>query len=412
MIVLVAISYQSCDSKLNIDKPTTFIKYIGGHGNQTGIDMTTDAEGGIYILGSTTSVDSAQQLYIVKANQDGNVVWEQVYGGAGDETPKDIELMSDGNLAIVADVTDSGERDFQIYVLNASDGTLIMTGNGGTTGKPDYANSITQTTDGFIVASYIDEGVFKTGWVRRFHTDLVEFGGEWTSDINQFEGASGHDVIPVKVFQSGTVFYTFGYTNSTADGGGPDYNVLITATNDLNGLLRVFVPKGTSAASDERVTTVTKVPGGAGFVISGYSTTGSTQELFMLRVVGALEVPTTTPDIISVAPKNISSGLSSASSASFASTFPSASSGFYVLGEKNSTGNSDLYLTRVDNIINPVWTAPDARVFGGAGNDVAGALAEANDGSVLICGTMVLGDALGQQKIVLMKLNTQGMLGN
>jgi len=408
---LVAIGFQDCDSTGNIDKPTAFIKYIGGHGNQTGVDMVIDAEGSVYILGSTTSIDSAQQIYVVKTNLEGNVIWEQIFGGAGDEAPKDIEVMSDGNLAIVADVTEDHERDFVIYLLTAAEGTQIMKGKGGTNGKPDYANSITQTTDGFIVASYIDEGAFKTGWVRRFHQDLVEFGGEWTSDINQFDGASGHDVVPVKIFQaSPSVFYTFGYTNSTADNGGPDYNVLITATNNLNSLIRVFVPKGISASSDERVTSVSKVPGGAGFVISGYSTNGGAQELFMLRVVGSLETPTTTADIISVPPKDISSGLSNASS-SWASTSPSTSSGFLVLGERNSTGNSDLYLTKVDNTIAAAWPDPGAQVFGGVGNDLAGAVAEAGDGTILVCGTMVLGDALGQQKIVLMRLNREGMLG-
>src|SRR3954466_9629014 len=110
-MLLVASCYQSCDSTLNIDKPATFIKYIGGDGNQAAVDMVTNSNGEIFILGSTTNLDGKRQVYVVKTNADGIVQWEETYGDGNEENPKDLELLSTGNLAIVADRDVSGEKD-------------------------------------------------------------------------------------------------------------------------------------------------------------------------------------------------------------------------------------------------------------------------------------------------------------
>src|ERR1041385_7044144 len=154
LLSAVAILFQSCDSTLSVDKPKDFYKYIGQDGDQTGVDLVTDSDGNIYILGSSriASDSLGQQLYVVRTNSVGEVAWAKTFGDNADETPKDIEMLSDGTLVLLADRSDG---DFVIYIIDKNSGDeLKPPAIKGTPGVIDHTNSITQTTDGFVVAGY------------------------------------------------------------------------------------------------------------------------------------------------------------------------------------------------------------------------------------------------------------------
>lgn len=431
----IAIVYQSCDSTLNFEKPQTFFKYIGNDHDQSGIDLTTDADGNIYVLGSSASASDGRQVYVVRTDVNGVLQWEMTIGDPGDEIPKDIELMRNGNLVIVADRVDAttGEQDFVIYILSKEDGSLLASRVDGSPNYKDFVSTITETIDfetqtasGFITAAYRDSLGFKVGSVDRYDNSLAKFPEFlWHSPMDQLitlavgdNVPKGYDVVPVKVIQfADDRFYTFGYTNSVVDGRDliADHNFFCTVGNALNDNLTLFLPAGPDPNSNERLTEVKPVPPqyGSGFVLTGYTSDpgGSQQNLYVVRLMqdltGAkLSDPSS---YLQGDPKTVTSGLSSVSSTS-ASVYPSTKSGFLILGEENTEGNSNIFLTKVNNSFEVAWSEPHTtQVFGGIGNDSAGAVIETNDGYILICGTMILGEVNGQSKIVLMKLNPEGM---
>ncbi len=100
-------------TKLNVDNPNDFYKYIGEDGGQWGIDLVTDLDGNIYILGKTESLLDGKQIYVVKTDPRGNVLWKNTLGDRGDEEPKDIEMIAGGDLVLVSDWTNpSGQKRF------------------------------------------------------------------------------------------------------------------------------------------------------------------------------------------------------------------------------------------------------------------------------------------------------------
>ncbi|HMJ68438.1 MAG TPA: hypothetical protein VK508_06070 [Cyclobacteriaceae bacterium] len=417
-VVVAMIVFQSCDSRINIDEPQQFYKYIGSDGDQESVDLVVDAANNIYILGKTSSVSNGDQLYVVKTSPKGEVVWEKVFGDPGQEIPKDIELASNGDLVLVAERVDiaTGEQDFVIYRLNSGNGSVIGTPTtGGYPGVVDYVNTITESSDGFLVCSYSDNGPYKDGSVFRYDASLKMYPSNiWPEKVDIKDASGGYDIIPVKAVQVGPdLFYTFCYSNSKLLGDQiADYNFFIHVSNQFNGGKNDLVIPSADPLSDERLTSVSAIPAaaGSGFIMAGYTSSSGQQELYLIKVVQDLEFSSSDPNsFLQVPPRTIQTSLSPIAPTK-ASVFPSKSSGFLVLGNLNSEGNENMFLMKVDNLLAEAWSAP--QVLGGQGNDMAGAVTETSNGRILICGTMVLGDVIGQKKVVLMNLSPNGMFGD
>lgn len=428
LVILFAMLIQACDTKVNIEEPKRFYKLIGTDGDQFGVDMVIDGDDNVYILGTSTTITKGVQLYVVKTNPKGELLWEKMFGDDGDEQAKDIELTRSGDLMIVADHTDpAGERNFVIYRVSP-DGAVVGTPKvDGSGGIADYANSITETSDGFVVAGYTDNGVYKIGAIYRYDASLVP-APFWNRTIEQAEKSpsgvviAGYDVVPIKTFQvndNEDFFYTFCYSNSPLSGDQvADYNFFVNVGNEFNQQRNVYFIHSTDPNSNERLTSVAEVPVhlGGGFMMVGYtSNPGSNQQdIFAMKIVRGLAniPPSQTSQYVVGTPRAISTG-STINPLSNASVFPSnKSQGYVIIGTQNVAGNDNIYLTKIDasQTYADAWAEPHAFYsLGGEGNDLPGAVIETSDGRILLCGTMVLGKATGQRKIVLMNVNPLGM---
>src|SRR5258706_10968605 len=93
----------ACDRSSNV-KPQNknyFLKYFGGDGNQTGVDLIVNSDGTFFILGNSIQADGAtQKVYLAKANALGELINQITYGV--DMEARDFELTSDGKMAVVA----------------------------------------------------------------------------------------------------------------------------------------------------------------------------------------------------------------------------------------------------------------------------------------------------------------------
>jgi hypothetical protein len=425
MLMIAAITWQSCDSKLTIESPYEdyFVKYIGTEGFQTGVDLAVDSNGDIYLLGtSAATLRGERKVYVARTNSRGEVIWAKKIDSDGDEDARDIEVTSDGNIAIVANRTSPTlEKDFIIYLLSATDGSFARPPvTGGYPSTPDYANSITETSDGFIVSSYSEisgpSGIYRDASVFRYNRDLLIFGTSWKVKFDLLTPGGAYDLVPVKVVQAdANTFYTFCYTNAPIGLDNiPDYNFYVFVTGQQNNLIRNFLIPGLDPSHNEILTSVRAIPpqSGSGYVLAGYTSnpTSSVQDLYAVKLVQ--DLTTVTPSepntFLQSAPRAITSGISSIKTAQ-ASIYPSSSAGFLLLGLRTTEGSDDVFLTKVDNLLNETWTR--SQTFGGIGDDAPGAVMETSDGRILFCGTMVLGEVNGQQKIALIKLSPQGMFG-
>jgi len=120
------------------------------------IQQTTD--GGYIVAGSTDSFSAGlADLWILKLDASGNILWQKTYGGTNTDYGESIQQTIDGGY-IVAGYTESfgaGYADYWILKLDSSGNVIWQKTYGGT--NLDHAYSIQQTTDGgYIVAGYAE----------------------------------------------------------------------------------------------------------------------------------------------------------------------------------------------------------------------------------------------------------------
>src|SRR5260221_5148871 len=234
-----------CDTSHTVESPVNsyFLKYIGNEGNQTGVDFEVNPDGTFILLGTTREKATGDtQLYVVKADAQGNVIWENTFGGPLDEEARDIELASDGRIIILGNsyvsgsIASGGSRDILLLTLTP-DGAKInsrilayKTVIGAD--ADDDASSVTQTNDGFIVAGSSDNlshsndltsSAFKRdALMERVNDDLTKYSGTWADPPAYGQGSMN---VTTKIFQQpDNRFYAFRYAKWSQGPGGGQLN--------------------------------------------------------------------------------------------------------------------------------------------------------------------------------------------
>lgn len=95
-------------------------KSAGGTGYESARDLVQTSDGGFLVLGETNSTDGdvtsgfggTKDIWLLKLNAAGNIVWQKRYGGSGLDIGNHIELLKDGSCIIAASST-SNDGDIQ-----------------------------------------------------------------------------------------------------------------------------------------------------------------------------------------------------------------------------------------------------------------------------------------------------------
>ena len=103
---------------VNIDSTGAILweKCFGGSGYDTPRKIISIGNNEFYVLGGTGSTDGDVQsynqgngdLWVVKINGEGDLLWEKCYGSWGTEEPRDMILTADGGFALLARISASG----------------------------------------------------------------------------------------------------------------------------------------------------------------------------------------------------------------------------------------------------------------------------------------------------------------
>ncbi|MBC8047943.1 MAG: hypothetical protein H7Y00_14190, partial [Fimbriimonadaceae bacterium] len=154
--------------KLNASGDITWAKTFGGSQADIGKFVEQTSDGGYLVSGTTISNNGdvsgnhgAYDMWVLKLDDTGNIVWQNAFGGTADEEARASHQTSDGGYIIAGhansnnfDVSGNhGDRDYWIIRLNTSGDTIWTKSLGGS--YFEIANSIEQTSDcGFIVAGF------------------------------------------------------------------------------------------------------------------------------------------------------------------------------------------------------------------------------------------------------------------
>lgn len=145
----------------------TWAKTIGRSGTETGTAVKQTADGG-YIIGATSENELGPlgpDMCLIKTNSLGDTLWAKTYGGSMIDECYDVIITDDGGYVMCGkSFSFSADGDYDIYVVKVNDdGELIWSKTYGASGQNmnDIGLSIRQTADGgFIIAG---ESMFSLG---------------------------------------------------------------------------------------------------------------------------------------------------------------------------------------------------------------------------------------------------------
>lgn len=93
---------------------------LGGSSGEEAFGLTITADGGYVLTGTTSSLDGdvgeiqgLADLWVVKLDSSGELIWEQTYGGSSDERGYDIQQTMDGGF-IICGSTSSEDGDITV----------------------------------------------------------------------------------------------------------------------------------------------------------------------------------------------------------------------------------------------------------------------------------------------------------
>ena len=113
-------------AKLTLDGEPIWEKTHGGDATDQAFCVEATDDGGFLVLAETDSFGAGRRdLYVLKLDASGDLVWSQTYGGAGIEWAKDLIPVSDGAFLLVGE-TDSFGESFDAYVIKVDENGDIL----------------------------------------------------------------------------------------------------------------------------------------------------------------------------------------------------------------------------------------------------------------------------------------------
>lgn len=410
---MIAVFLITCDTESNVAPgfPDFFIKYYGGNGDQSGVDIAQDAQGNFLLLGNSEN-SKGKKFFVVKIDSAGRILDQKYFGDPNlliDEVAVDIEPSYDGNFIIAVQKRVSAtERDIKLIQISSQLAGLDSI----TRSFPgdDEIKSITTlsgTQRGFLMtgsttADLTDDGLSDVTdpFIFRVNENLDTFDPLWST-----AGGGGQFDTGIKIYEyKGTnplvSYVLFFSSNPSGTGGDLDfYSIGIQEDGNGEGTRKLLSGPNDS---DEALSQVIEVAS-LGYVLVGTSSLAGGQKsiynaLFDLQLSGSA---------VNQGNETVTAGLNG--DLSGISGCATSTGGYLLLGDQevtqNNSVNSNLILMKLDIRGLPQWTSS----FGADYLDRGARVIELSNGKIMILGTVTLGN---QEKIVLIKVNSMGQFAS
>lgn len=122
----------------------------GGLKEDQGIVVKKTSDGNLLTIGFSSSFSESSDIYLIKTNLQGKLIWEKTYGGNGDDYGWDMEELEGEKAYLITGFSDSyGSGDTDIILLKVTtDGNLVWLKNIATPAEDDRAVSMEKMNDG------------------------------------------------------------------------------------------------------------------------------------------------------------------------------------------------------------------------------------------------------------------------
>ena len=165
---------------------------FGGSERDIGYSVQQTLDGGYIITGSTQSFGNGRDVYLIKTDGNGNEVWSQTFGGTGNDLGMSVQQTLDGGYIITGDTQSFGNGRDVYLIKTDGNGNEVWSQTFGGAGN-DFAQSVQQTLDGGYILTGRTGSYGVNGDVYLIKVD--ENGNqEWYQTFGGTEMDSGYSV--------------------------------------------------------------------------------------------------------------------------------------------------------------------------------------------------------------------------
>ncbi|MCX6253688.1 MAG: hypothetical protein NTV31_04335 [Bacteroidia bacterium] len=386
---------KKCNEKLDYIRKDKFDKTYGGSSTDEAQSIIQTTDGGYAMAGFTLAKED-DNIWVLKLDQMGEIVWDKTYGGLEDDEAKSIIQTNDGGYAVVGytESKGSGGSDVWILKLNQLGEILWDKTYGGATA--DEANSIIQTTDGgYAVTGYTSSkestNYYDDTWNR------INSKNIWILKLNQLGeivwdktyGGTRADEAKSIIQTIDGGYAVVGYTESKGSGGS---DIWILKLNQLGEILWDKTYGGATADEANSIIQTTD----AGYAIAGWTTSKNPNkedfpDLWVLKLNQMGEI--------------IWDKMYGGHSAEGNSIIQTTDGGYAVAGYIGSkgAGNADFWVLKLDQMGEIVLD----KTYGGIDSDIANSIIQTIDGGYIVAG-LTYSKGAGWADIWVLKLDNKG----
>jgi ABC-type transport system substrate-binding protein len=414
-------------SSLRCSEPpaTEWNRTYGGTSEDWAHSVVQTSDGGYALAGTTDSYGAGGwDFWLVKTDSNGQVQWNNTYGGAEDELGTEMIQTSDGGYALTGWTHSYGAGGVDFWLVKTdSDGNAQWNKTYGGASL-DFSSSVVQTSDGgYALAGYTysfgaggpaDFWLVKTDsagnmqWNKTYGgtnwdaaTSLVQTsdGGYAMAGETQSYGAGGYDSWLVKTDSAGNMQWnnTYGgtdidYASDLVQTGDQGYAMVGSTQSYGAGSVDLWLVKTDSAGDmqwnetyggvdeDRAFSVILTVDGGYAIAGSTNSSGAGGKDFWLVRtdLAGNMEWNKTYGGINDDGPLSL---------------FQTSDGGYAVAGNTRSygAGNKDFWLIKTESDTDLQWI----KTYGGAGGDSGSSVVQTIDGGYALAGTIDSGGAGG-----------------
>lgn len=209
--------------------PTKFYTKFGGSGEDIGYSGKQTLDGHYIVAGSTSSYGNGNtDVYLVKVDSMGMLLWEKYIGGFGNDVGKSVIQLADSGYVIAGFTNSYGAGGYDAFTIRTDkSGNLIWQKTFGGLDW-DFASDLVQGADGniFVVGNTVSFGAGKKdGFVLKYDLlgNLI-----W----QKFYGGNENEELRSIIKTNDNFLATVGYTESRGDINGDGYFLKLNLNGD------------------------------------------------------------------------------------------------------------------------------------------------------------------------------------
>jgi hypothetical protein len=269
-------SYDIYFLKTDTNGDTLWAKTYGGEDYEKGQSIFQTSDNGYIIAGTTRSFgNGTDDVYLIKTDSIGDTIWTRTFGGTDFDWGNSVQETSDGGFIITGGTFSYGAGESDIYILKTdADGNLLWNGFYGDT-LSDVGASVQQTIDG----GYIIGGVVYSG-SNMMDGKLIKLNDSGDSVWTRTYGGADQDHISCARQVPDRGFILAGWTESFGSGNKDIYIIKTDSLGNINWS-GIYGGPGDDLANSIRQTS------DEGYIISGATTSygSGNHDVYVMKIL-------------------------------------------------------------------------------------------------------------------------------